>query len=172
MGIRDNMYKDEINCKDFIFRPSSPLFHGIAQHVLPKFSKITVTCPKSVKTRVNFDLLKVRKMNINFELFKVSKMTHSKIYISIHREPRNIKLGQQVKIKRATLGTQPQVVVMSLAHNYVTNLFILSYRGATLIKSCAEECTCDRMPHMSKPVKVTSPNKIKTVFTNFFLKSY
>ena len=40
--------------------------------VLPKLSKITVSCPKSIIT----------KMNINFEFLKVSKMTSLKIYIS------------------------------------------------------------------------------------------
>ena len=45
------------------------------QHVLPELSKITVTCPQSVKgpNRVNFDLPKVSKININFELLKVCK---------------------------------------------------------------------------------------------------
>ena len=37
-------------------------------------------------------------------------------------------------IERVLLGTLPQAVVMSLAHNHVTNLFISSYRGATVIK--------------------------------------
>ena len=36
--------------------------------------------------------------------------------------------------ERVPLGAQPQIVVMSLAHNHVTNLFISSYRGATVIK--------------------------------------
>ena len=54
------------------------------QHVLPELSKITVTCPQSVKgpNRVNFDLPKVSKININFELLKVCNMTSLKIYIS------------------------------------------------------------------------------------------
>ena len=37
-------------------------------------------------------------------------------------------------IERVLLGALPQAVVMSLAHNHVTNLFILSYRGAMVIK--------------------------------------
>ena len=75
-------------------------------------------------------------MNIIFELLNVSKMTSLRIYISpIYGEARNIKFGQQVNIiERVPLGTPPQVVVMSLAHNHVTNLFISSYRGATVIK--------------------------------------
>ena len=78
---------------------------------------------------------KVSKININSELLKVSKITSSKIYIFSHGEARNIKFGQQVNIiERVPLGTPRQVVVMTLAHNYVTNLFISSYKGATVIK--------------------------------------
>ena len=52
-------------------------------HVLPKHSKITVNCPKSVeeKNRVSFDLPKVSRMNINFKLLKISRMTSLKICI-------------------------------------------------------------------------------------------
>ena len=51
------------------------------------------------------------------------------LYISSHEEARNIEFGQQINItERVPLGT-PQVVVMSLAQNHVTNLFISSYRG-------------------------------------------
>ena len=57
------------------------------QPVLPKLSKITVTCPpvqseEKKINRVNFDLSKVSQMNINFELIKVSKMTSLKICLS------------------------------------------------------------------------------------------
>ena len=76
---------------------------------------------------------KVSKMNINWELLKVSKMINLKI--SSHEEARNIEFGQQVNIiERVPLGTPPQVVQMSLAHNHVADLFISSYRGATVIK--------------------------------------
>ena len=50
--------------------------------------------------RMNFDWPKVSNMNINFELPKISKMELSakwnslKLYISSHREARNIKFGQ------------------------------------------------------------------------------
>ena len=37
-------------------------------------------------------------------------------------------------IERVPLDTPPQVVVMSLAHNHQTNLFVLSYRGAAVVK--------------------------------------
>ena len=43
----------------------------------------------------------------------------------------NIKFGQQVNIiEKVPLGTLPQAVVMSLAHNHATNPLISSYRGA------------------------------------------
>ena len=86
-----------------------------SQHNLPKLSKITVNCPKGTN-RVNSDLPKVSKT------------------IS-HRETRNIKFRQQVNIiERVPSGTPPQAVVMTLAHNHVTDLFISSCRGATVIK--------------------------------------
>ena len=84
--------------------------------------------------RVNFDLPKVSKISINFELLKVQNDQFENLYIFSHGEARNIKFGQQVNIERVPLGTPFQVVVMSLAHNHMTNLFILSYRGATVIK--------------------------------------
>ena len=37
-------------------------------------------------------------------------------------------------IESVRVGAQPQAVVMSLAYNHVTNLFISSYRGATVMK--------------------------------------
>ena len=74
---------------------------------------------------------------------KVGKMTSLKIYIylyistyiSSHGEARNIKLEYQINItERVPLSTPPQTVVMLLAHNHLTNLFILNYRGAAVIK--------------------------------------
>ena len=63
---------------------------------------------------------KVSKININLELLKVSKITSSKIYVFSQGEARNIKFGQQANIiERVPLGTPPQVVVMTLAHNYM-----------------------------------------------------
>ena len=74
-------------------------------------------------------------MNINLELLKVSKMTSLKIenlYITTQVEARNIKFGQQVNIiEKVLLSTPLQEVLMSLAYNHVTNLFILR---ATVIK--------------------------------------
>ena len=91
--------------------------------------------------RVNFALPKVSKTTINFELLellKVTKMTSLKIYvyhISSHREARNIKFGHQINtIERVPLGTPSQTIVMLLAHNHQTNLFISNYRGAAVIK--------------------------------------
>ena len=54
-----------------------------------------------------------------------------------HGEVRNFKFGQQVSlIQGIPLGTLPQQVVTSLSQNYMTltNLFISSYRGDTVIK--------------------------------------
>ena len=88
---------------------------------------------------MNFDLPKVSKININFELLKVGKMTSLNIYISLyissHGEARNIKFGHLINItERVPLGTLPQAVVMSSAHNHLTNLFISSNRGAAIFK--------------------------------------
>ena len=72
-------------------------------------------------------------MGVNFDLPKVRKMKN--LYISHQGETRNIKYGQEVNIiERVPLSTPPQAVVVSVAHNHVTNLFILSYREATAIK--------------------------------------
>ena len=74
-------------------------------------------------------------MNIIFELLNVSKMSSLRIYISpVYGEGRNIKFGQQLNIEMLPLGTPSQAVVMTLAHNQGANLFISSYRGATVIK--------------------------------------
>ena len=54
-----------------------------------------------------------------------------------HGEAKNIKFGDQVNlIQRVQLGPLSQKVVASLPHNHMTliNLFISSYRGATVIK--------------------------------------
>ena len=92
---------------------------------------------------VNSDLLKVSKINIKLNCSKSANWTaqsqqndqFENLYISSHGEARNIKFGQQVNIiERVTLGTPSQEVVMSLAHNHVANLFMSSYRGATVIK--------------------------------------
>ena len=57
------------------------------------------------------------------------------LYIFSHGEARNIKFGQQVNIiERVPLVNPPQAVVMALAHNHVTDLFISIYRGATVSK--------------------------------------
>ena len=81
----------------------------LSQHNLPKLSKITVSCPESVKgnksSKVNSDLPKVSEVNINSELLKGSKRTSLKIYIFSHGEARNIKFGLQVNIiERVPLG--------------------------------------------------------------------
>ena len=85
---------------------------------------------------MNFNLPKVSKIHINFELLKVSKNDlFENLYISSQRDARNIKFGHLMNIiEKVSLGTAPQALVMSLAHNHLTNLFISSYRGAAVIK--------------------------------------
>ena len=65
-------------------------------------------------------------------------MTNLKFYIYISPATEKLETSnldrQQVNIDRVTLGTLPQEAVMSLAHNHVANLFISSYRGATVIE--------------------------------------
>ena len=57
------------------------------------------------------------------------------LYISSHEEARNTKFGHLINIiEKVPLGDPPQVVVMSLAHNHLTNLFISSYKGAAVVK--------------------------------------
>ena len=81
-----------------------------------------LTCPKLAK----------------YQLWTAQSQQNNQIenlYISSHREARNIKFRQQVNIiEGIPLGTPPLAVVTTLAHNHVTNLFILSYRGITVIK--------------------------------------
>ena len=82
------------SCAQFLnFYERERVWIFFLQHVLPKLSKITVTCPKSLKkpNMVNFDLPKVSKIIISLELLKVRKMTSWKMYISCHREAGNIK---------------------------------------------------------------------------------
>ena len=79
---------------------------------------------------------KVSKMDITFELL-ISKITNLRIYISLVMEKlktSNLDSKQVNIIERLPLGTPPQAVVMTLAHNHVTNLFISSYREATVMK--------------------------------------
>ena len=127
------------SCAQFLnFYERERVWIFFLQHVLPKLNKITVACPKSLKepNRVSFDLPKVSKIIISLELLKVRKVTSLKICIYLvteKLETSNFKFGYQINIiERVILGTLPQMVAMSLAHNYQTNLFILSYRGATL----------------------------------------
>ena len=90
-------------------------------HILPKISKITVTCPNSV----NGNKKAQSQQNDQFE----------NLYFSSHKEARNMEFSEYVNIfERIPLGTPPQEVVLSLAHNHVTIFFISSYRGATVIK--------------------------------------
>ena len=47
-------------------------------------------------------------------------------------------------IERVPLDTPPQAVVMLLAHNYLTDLFISSYSGAAVIKFKQQIELCGR----------------------------
>ena len=123
---------------------------------------------------VNFDLPKVSKININFELLKISKMTSLEIYVSSHGEARNIKFRHQINsIERVPLGTPPQVVVMSLAHNRLTNLFISSYRGAAVIKFKQQKQLCGRRRQgTSLLVVATSLPFDHVTLINLYISSY
>ena len=67
---------------------------------------------------------KSKKVTINFEILKVSKMTSLNIYIHLQsQEAKNIKFGQQVNlIQRVLLGTLAQEVLMSSPHIHVSKL--------------------------------------------------
>ena len=47
-------------------------------------------------------------------------------------------------IERIPLSAPPQALVMSLAHNHLTDLFISSYRGAAVIKFKQQKQLCGR----------------------------
>ena len=84
------------------------------------------------------------------------------LYISSHREARNIKFGHQINIiKRVPLGTSPQAVVMSLAQNHLTNLYISNYRGAAVIKF---KQLCDRTRQGTSPLGVVTSLSFHHVF--------
>ena len=77
-------------------------------------------------------------MTINFELLKISRINSQKtvLYISSHEEAKKHQIQTVGNlIQKVPLGTPPQEVVTLLPHNCVTltNLFISSYRGATVI---------------------------------------
>ena len=82
----------------------------------------------------NCELLQISKMT---KIPKARKMTSLKIYISPSiKKLETYKFGEQINlIQKVPLGKLPQEVV-TLPHNYVTltNLFISSYREATIIK--------------------------------------
>ena len=62
-------------------------------------------------------------------------MTSLKIDISPVMEKLETTFGHQINItERVPSGNPHQAVVMSLARNQLTNLFISSYRGAAAIK--------------------------------------
>ena len=100
--------------------------------ILPKLSKIMVTYPNSVKREQIGSILicpKLAKWISALNCWKWQNDQFENLYISSHREARN-RFGQQVNIiERVPLGTPPQVVVMTLAHNHVTNLYLELQKG-------------------------------------------
>ena len=66
----------------------------------------------------------------NYQTERVWIDQFENLYIPSHREARNIKFGQQVNtVERTPLGTPLRVVVMSSAHNHMTDLSLELQRG-------------------------------------------
>ena len=110
-----------------------------SRHVLPKLSKINDLSKVSKKDRIEWisTYPKLVKYISTLNCSKSAKCLVWKfMYLhSSHGDARNIKFGHLINIiERVPLGTLPQAVVMSLAHNHLTNLFISSYREAAVIK--------------------------------------
>ena len=109
----------------------------LSRHVLPKLSKITVTCPTLVKGNKQGQFCFSQSQQNEHQLWTAQSQQQidqfENLYISSYGKARNIKFGQQVNIiERVPLGTPPQEVMMSLAHNHLTNLFVSSWRGLLL----------------------------------------
>ena len=71
-----------------------------------------------------------------------------------------MKFGWQANlIQRVPLSILPQEVVMSLPHNHValTNLFISSYRGATVFKFGQQNQLLDGSPYDTSPLGIVMP---------------
>ena len=125
----------QILCVVLEFLSNGEVLNCFSRHIIPKLTDLStvskkeqirtvLTCPKLAKW-----ISAISKMN------NCSKWPIWNYCISSHLEAKNINFGQQVNITgRVPLCTPAQAVVMSLAHNYMTNLFISSYRGATVIK--------------------------------------
>ena len=125
----------QILCVVLEFLSNGEVLNCFSRHIIPKLTDLStvskkeqirtvLTCPKLAKW-----ISAISKMN------NCSKWPIWNHCISSHLEAKNINFGQQVNITgRVPLCTPAQAVVMSLAHNYMTNLFISSYRGATVIK--------------------------------------
>ena len=106
--------------------------------VLPKISKISdLARVTKMNKRVNFDFLKSAEW---LSVLNYSKSENRPVWKSRYfKSWRTWKhqIGHHVNlIQRVQLGPLPHQVVTSLPHNHVilTNLFISSYRGATIIK--------------------------------------
>ena len=55
------------------------------------------------------------------------------------------------------MGTSPQAVVITLAHNHMTNLFTLSYRGAIVITFGSKGNSVYRSRQDTSPLGVVTP---------------
>ena len=84
------------------------------------------------------------------------------------------EFGHQINIiERVPQGTLPQAVVMSLAHNHLTNLFISSYRGAAVIKFKQQKQLCGRRQQgTSLLVVATSLPFDHVTLINLYISSY
>ena len=106
-------------------------------YVLPRLSKVTVTCPQSVKKNKPGQFWLAQSKQNKYQLWNAQSQQNDQFEISISpvTEKLETKFGQQVNIiERVPFGTPPQAVVIPLAHNHMTNPFISSYRGATVIR--------------------------------------
>ena len=105
-------------------------------------------------------------------MLKGSKMTSLKIYIS--PEDRNIKFGHLINtIERVPLDTLPYLLVMSLAHNHLTNLFISTYRVAAIIKFKQQKQLCGRRQWKTSLLVVATPLPFNHMtLINLYISSY
>ena len=94
------------------------------------------------------------------------------LYISSHGEARNIKFGQQVNIiEKVPLGTPAQVVVMTVAHNHMTNLSTQVTEGLQL--SWAVKATLYRPQQSTSPLGfVTLLPFDHVTLINLYISSY
>ena len=77
------------------------------------------------------------------------------LYISSHGKARNINIWTMGKHHcKGFIGYSVSGGMISLAHNHVTNLFISSYRGATVIKFGQQKQIRERSRYGTSPLGV------------------